>query len=207
MTSLYEAKGYGAVPVGFGATPGILVVDFQKGFTDPRFRMAGSPLIEAAVERTAALVRLARTRNVPVAACCVGHPKGASPHYWKSRVVLDELIEGSEAMDIDPRIADGGIDYPFAKTGASAFFGTSLAGFFLRRGVDTVCVTGCVTSGCVRASVVDAFQHGFRTMLVEDCCGDQELQPHEDTLRDVGRRYADIVTADEVLRHIMANEA
>ena len=77
MTSLYEAKGYGAVPVGFGATPGILVVDFQKGFTDPRFRMAGSPLIEAAVERTAALVRLARTRNVPVAACCVGHPKGA----------------------------------------------------------------------------------------------------------------------------------
>ena len=68
-------------------------------------------------------------------------------------------------------------------------------------------VTGCVTSGCVRASVVDSFQYGFRTILVEDCCGDQELQPHLDTLRDVGRHYADIRSADEVIRYIMANQA
>jgi maleamate amidohydrolase len=205
MTDIYESKGYGAISIGFGAQLGLLVVDFQKGFTDPRFKMAGSPLIEAAIDRTAALMSAARARRVPVAACRIGHPKSGSPHYWKSSAVLDDLVEGSEALDFDPRIAAAGIDYPFVKTGASAFFGTSLAGFFTRHGVDTVCVTGCVTSGCVRASVVDAFQCGFRTMLVEDCCGDQEPQPHADTLRDVGRRYADIVTAEDVLRHIMAN--
>jgi maleamate amidohydrolase len=206
MTDRYESTGYGAVPVGFGAKLGLLVVDFQKAFTDPRFKMAGSPLIEAAVERTAALVAAARARGVPVAACRVGHPKGGSPHYWKSSAVLDELIEGTEALDLDPRIEAAGVDYPFVKTGASAFFGTSVAAFFMRQGVDTVCITGCVTSGCVRASVVDSFQNGFRTMLVEDCCGDQEAQPHADTLRDVGRRYADIVSADAVMRRIMANQ-
>jgi maleamate amidohydrolase len=173
MTDAYEAKGYGAIPVDFGEKLGILVVDFQKAFTDPRFRMAGSAHIDAAVERTAALLEVARPRGVIVAACRV--------------------------------IASVGVDYPFVKSGASAFFGTAIAAFFARQRIDTVCVTGCVTSGCVRASVVDAFHYGFRTMLVEDCCGDQELQPHADTLRDVGRRYADIVSADDVLRRIMAN--
>jgi maleamate amidohydrolase len=205
MTDVYEAKGYGAIPVGFGEKLGILVVDFQKAFTDARFRMAGSGLIEAAVKRTAALLKAARPRGVVVAACRVGHPKGASPHHWRSRAVLEDLIEGTEALDLDPRIAAVGVDYPFVKTGASAFFGTSMAAFFAQQRIDTLCVTGCVTSGCVRASVVDAFQYGFRTILVEDCCGDQELQPHADTLRDVGRRYADIVSADDVLRRIMAN--
>ncbi len=205
MTDLYAEKGYGAVPVGFGARLGILVVDFQKGFTDTRFRMAGSPLIEAAVARTADLLKVARTRGVPIAACAVGHPKDGSPHYWKSAAVLEDLVLGSETLDLDPRIAEGGIDFVFLKTGASAFFGTTVAGFFTRRGVDTVCVTGCVTSGCVRASVVDSFQHGFRTMLVDDCCGDQEPQPHTDTLRDVGRRYADIVTSSDVIQRMMAN--
>lgn len=205
MTDLYAAKGYGATEIGFGSRLGILVVDFQKGFTDPRFAMAGSPLVEVAVGRTAALLKIARLRGIPIAACCAGHPKGASPHYWKAKAALDELVLGSEALDLDPRIEAAGIDFTFVKTGASAFFGTSVAGFFTRRGVDTVCVTGCTTSGCVRASAVDAFQHGFRTMLVEDCCGDQEQQPHLDTLRDVGRRYADIVTADDVIRRAMAN--
>lgn len=205
MTDRYAEKGYGAVEVGFGTRLGLLVVDFQKGFTDSRFRMAGSPLIEAAVERTVALLKVARRRGVPIAACAVGHPKDGSPHYWKSSAVFEDLVLGSETLDIDPRVAAVGLDYTFLKSGASAFFGTSVAGFFTRRGVDTVCVTGCVTSGCVRASVVDSFQHGFRTMLVEDCCGDQEPQPHADTLRDVGRRYADVVTSADVIQRIMAN--
>lgn len=206
VTDTYAAKGYGARSIGFGGRIGLLVVDFQKGFTDPRFSMAGSPLIEAAVERTAELLKVARACGAPIAACVVGHPKGASPHYWKHDGVLEGLIEGSEALDLDPRISAFGIDFTFVKTGASAFFGTTVASFFAKRGVDTVCVTGCVTSGCVRASVVDSFQHGFRTMLVDDCCGDQEPGPHADTLRDVGRRYADIVTADDVIRRLMANE-
>jgi maleamate amidohydrolase len=207
MTDAYTLKGYGTTEIGFGARLGVLVVDFQRAFTDARFKLAGSPLIEAAVGRAAELVATAHARGLPVAACSVGHPKGASPHYWKNDLVLDELVEGSAALELDPRIVAAGVDYPFVKTGASAFFGSSLAGFFFRHAVDTVCITGCVTSGCVRASVVDSFQHGFRTILVDDCCGDQELQPHLDTLRDVGRRYADVHSAADVVRHIMTNQA
>jgi maleamate amidohydrolase len=205
MTDQYAAKGYGSREIGFGTRLGILVVDFQKGFTDTRFAMAGSPHVEAAVERTIELLQVARLRGIPVAASVAGRPKGASPHYWKTKASQDELIFGSEALDLDPRIEAVGVDFGFAKTGASAFFGTTVSAFFTKRGVDTVCITGCTSSGCVRASAVDAFQNGFRTMLVDDCCGDQELQPHLDTLRDVGRRYADIVTADDVIRRMMAN--
>ena len=74
--------------------------------------------------------------------------------------------------------------------------------FFVKEGVDTVIVTGCNTSGCVRASINDAFSYGFRVIVPEPCCGDVEEGPHRDNLRDVGRRYADVVSLDEVLAYI-----
>lgn len=206
MTDIYTAKTYGSLPIGFGERLGILVVDFQNGFTDPRFRMGGGPLITAAVENTARLLGVARTRGVPVASCYVAYPNGKGAPYWKVAAVAEDLIEGSEAAKLDPRIADPLYDYVFSKPGASAFFATPLAGFFNKERVDTVAVTGCVTSGCVRASVVDLFQCGFRTILVDDCSGDQAAQEHADTLRDVGRRYADVMVADDVIRHMMANQ-
>ena len=205
MTDIYAAKTYGARPIGFGKRLAILVVDFQKGFTDPRYRMGGGPLIDAAVETTARLLKVARARDVPVASCYVAYPNGKGAPHWKMTAVAEDLIEGSDAVRLDPRIADPGYDYVFCKPGASAFFATPLASFLNKEGIDTVAVTGCVTSGCVRASVVDSFQYGFRTMLVDDCSGDQAPQEHADTLRDVGRRYADIVMADDVIRHTMAN--
>ena len=63
-------------------------------------------------------------------------------------------------------------------------------------------MTGCVTSGCIRASVIDSFSHGFRTIVPEDCVGDHDEGPHRDNLRDVGRRYADISDADTVIAYI-----
>ena len=73
------------------------------------------------------------------------------------------------------------------------FFHTPLISYLVREGIDTVFVTGCTTSGCVRATIVDAFSYGLRVQVVADCCGDAEAGPHEDTLREVGRRYADII--------------
>jgi len=202
---IYSAKTYGARPIGFGRRLGLVVVDFQRGFIDSRFRMGGSPLVGRAVENTARLLQVARARGVPVASCYVAYPNGRGAPHWKVAAVTEDLIEGSEAAQLDPRTGDPSYDYVFPKPGASAFFATPLASFLTTKGVDTVAVAGCVTSGCVRATVVDSFQYGFRTMLIDDCCGDQEPQPHQDTLRDVGRRYADIVTADEIIRYMMAN--
>ncbi|MEK9966674.1 MAG: isochorismatase family protein, partial [Rhodospirillaceae bacterium] len=85
------------------------------------------------------------------------------------------------------------------KGAPSIFFNTTVAPFLIKHGVDTVVVTGCITSGCVRASVIDAFSLGFRTIVPEDCVGDHDEEPHRANLRDVDRRYADVVDAETVL--------
>ena len=95
-----------------------------------------------------------------------------------------------------------GYDVTFTKSAPSIFFQTPLMLFLTKQRVDTVIVTGCTTSGCVRASINDSFSYGFRTIVPEQCCGDQELQPHKDNLRDVGRRYADVLDVDEVIGYI-----
>ncbi|MCU0983917.1 MAG: isochorismatase family protein, partial [Acetobacteraceae bacterium] len=89
-----------------------------------------------------------------------------------------------------------GPDVVLAKTAPSIFFGTPAAAILTREGVDTVIVTGCITSGCVRASIIDAFSLGFRVQVPEDCVGDHDEAAHLQNLADVGRRYADIITAD-----------
>jgi maleamate amidohydrolase len=151
------------------------------------------------------LLEAARARGVPVANCYVVYPNAESLPHWKVAMVRD-LIRGSEACELDPRIVDHDRDFVFEKYGASAFFMSPCASWLTTQHVDTIAVAGCVTSGCVRASVVDAFQFGFRTLLIEDCSGDMDEGPHRDTLRDVGRRYADIVSSDDVMRYISAND-
>ena len=90
------------------------------------------------------------------------------------------------------------------KKGPSIFFNTGVADFFAKERVDTVIVTGCNTSGCIRATAIDSFSHRYRTMVPEDCVGDIEEQPHRDNLRDIGRRYADVTTLAEVLAALEA---
>ncbi|MBT6827889.1 MAG: isochorismatase family protein, partial [Rhodospirillaceae bacterium] len=89
----------------------------------------------------------------------------------------------------------------------SAFFGTDLAPNFTMRRIDTVLVTGCTTSGCVRASAVDAMCHGFRPIVISDCCGDRALGPHEANLFDLRQKYTDIMTRDEVIAELTARQA
>ena len=166
---------------------------------------AAAPMSNARWQNTVRLLEAARACDAPVANCYIAYGNDEECPHWKVGAVKTDLRRGGEGVELDPRIADHSYDYVFEKWGASAFFMTPLSSFFTRHQVDTVAVTGCVTSGCVRASVVDAFQFGFRALLVEDCCGDQEEGPHNDTLRDVGRRYADIVSADEVIERLKLN--
>jgi maleamate amidohydrolase len=90
-------------------------------------------------------------------------------------------------------------EYIVRKRMASAFFATDLANWLIARQVDTVLVTGCTTSGCVRASALDAMQYNFRTIVVRDCVGDRALGPHEANLFDLAQKYADVLMLDEVL--------
>ena len=99
---------------------------------------------------------------------------------------------------------DPDYDMTIVKNGPSIFFQTPVITFLVRERIDTVIVTGCITSGCVRTPVVDSFQYGFRTLVPEDCVGDHDVEPHQANLRDVERRYADITDAEQTIKRIEA---
>ena len=201
MADIYEDRSYGEGTIGFGVKPGIVVVDLQRAFTDADYPTGGAPLIERATENTARLLDAARRAGVPVASCYVGYNNTREMPHWKVGAIKD-LIIGSPACELDPRIHDADYDVVLRKTGPSIFFDTSVQSFMTKERVDTMIVTGCVTSGCVRASIIDAFSYGYRTMVPEDCVGDHDEAPHLANLEDVRRRYADIVMADDCIDYI-----
>lgn len=201
MEKSYAERGYGAKQIGFGEKIGIAVVDFQLAFTDPKFPTGGAPLVMRAVENTARMLKAARQAGVPVATCYICyHSERDAPH-WKLAGMTD-LVEDHPGIKLDPAISDPSYDYVLRKTAPSMFFNTPAVAFFAKQRVDTMVIAGCITSGCVRASIVDSFSYGFRTIVPEDCVGDHDIEPHKANLRDVERRYCDVSTADEVIRQI-----
>lgn len=202
--AIYQQRNYGAREIGYGRKPGIAVVDFQLAFTDPAFPLGGAPMIERAVNNTARLLDVARRCGVPIASCYTAYSSKEDMPYWKIGTLDEQLIHGHRATELDPRIYDPAYDVRLCKTGASIFFQTPIVAYMVRQQVDTMIVVGCVTSGCVRASIVDSFQNGFRTIVPEDAVGDQDERPHQDNLRDVGRRYCDITNTDSVIAWIEA---
>jgi maleamate amidohydrolase len=201
MADGFTRAGYGAHSIGFGERPAVIVVDLQHGFTHPGFQMGQSPHVQRAVENTALLLKDARRRQIPVATCNTAWGSARDMGYWKISPLYSGWFYGEPATRMDERIHDPAYDFHFTKSAPSMFFGTPLTTFLNKARVDTVIVTGVATSGCVRATIVDSFSHGYRTMVPEECCGDMEEGPHHDNLRDVGRRYADVVTLKDVLAY------
>lgn len=203
MSNRYDGAGYGDMTIGFGERPAIVTVDFQLGFTDPQYATGKSPHVHTAVENTSILLKHARAKGVPVASCNVGWCGPNDMGHWKVSSLYDgSFFIGHESMALDPRIYEPGYDVAFTKSAPSIFFQTPLVLFLTKQRVDTVIITGCTTSGCVRASINDCFSYGFRTIVPEECVGDMEKGPHNDNLRDVGRRYADVMKLQDVLKYI-----
>jgi nicotinamidase-related amidase len=196
---LYEARGLGA-RVGFGTQPALLVVDFQSGLTDP----AASPLgarLDAEIAACRRLCDAARAAGVPIhftTTAYGGAPDDGGP-FRRKLPGLAHLREGTPLVDIDPRLDRQPTETVWPKRGASAFFGTALAAALTAAGVDTVIVAGCTTSGCVRASVVDACQHGFRAIVVQEAVGDRARGPHVANLFDMDAKYGDVVLLRDAL--------
>ncbi|WP_230198482.1 isochorismatase family protein [Luminiphilus syltensis] len=193
----FAAASYAARDMGFGTHAAILVVDFQRAFTDPDYPMGRSEHVSSAVDQTAQLIDFARPLGVPVASCSIGWHSEGDMARWKIGAVYNDMFYGDKSLETDPRLA-GKTDFHFIKSAPSMFFGTPLNTFLNKQGVDTVLITGATTSGCVRATIVDAFSHGYRVIVPEDCCGDQELEAHRANLRDVSRRYADVMPSEQV---------
>lgn len=194
----FERAGYGVGTIGWGRRPAVVVVDFQLAFTSPEHPLGRSAHVAAAVETAGSLLAHARAVPIPVVHTSAAWSHDAEFGRWKIPSLAD-VRPGSESARIDPRVWDPA-DVLIYKQYPSAFFGTNLVSTLRQFDVDTILLMGATSSGCVRASVVDSFSYGFRTLVVEDCCGDQDEDAHRTAMRDLGRRYADILDAAEVAK-------
>ncbi len=196
---VYARQGFGAA-MAPKAPFGLLIVDFVNGFADPA--QFGGGNIPAAIERTRTLLVTARARKWPVAHSRIVYQDDDADHNIFSlkvptMITLKEDLPSSQIVDV-LRPAPG--ELVVRKNVPSAFFGTTLAPWLTQRGVQTLLVAGAVTSGCVRASVVDAMCWGFRPLVVTDCVGDRAIGPHEANLFDMGQKYAILMDRDSALQ-------
>lgn len=199
----YERAGFGATVVR-GTQPAIVVVDLSRGFTEAGFP-SGSDLTDT-VEQTSRLLRVAAEQHLPTVLTVIAYDaaeaEGTAVRWLDKAPGMRELREGSEAVALDPRLPRWDGDQVVVKKGPSAFFGTNLAGTLTSRGVDTVIVCGATTSGCVRATVVDAVQYGFSVLVPRECVGDRAAGPHDANLFDIDQKYGDVISTDEALAYL-----
>jgi maleamate amidohydrolase len=191
------ADGFGG-RMGAGSRPALVVVDLVYGFTDPE-----SPLwcdADAAVAATARLLDAAREAGAPVAFTTVEYDEAGArvARAFLAKIpALRTLVPGTRWPQVDERIAPRADEPVLAKLFASAFFGTPLAAMLAAHGADTVIVTGASTSGCVRATAVDAVQHGYRVVVPREAVADRQTGPHEAALFDIDAKYGDVVALEQ----------
>jgi maleamate amidohydrolase len=205
-SGVYKQQGFGT-PLPLQGNIGLLIVDFVVGFADPKTFGGGN--IAPAIERTVHLLAAARRHGWPVAHSRIVYAAdGSDDNVFSLKVPgMATLTEDHPNSAIVPELTPAAGELVVRKTVPSAFFGTQLAPWLSQRAVQTLIVAGAVTSGCVRASVVDAMSHGFRPLVVSDCVGDRAIGPHDANLFDMQQKYAAVMTLDEALSTIEKRRA
>ena len=196
-------KGVFDSRLGFGKRPALLIVDFINAYVTE-----GAPLfapdVVTAVDETIPLLSLAREKQIPVLYTKVLYNKNFRDGgiFIQKVPVLKTMVEGEPLAEIVPQLTPIESDSIIVKQYASAFFGTSLAATLTSLGVDTLLLTGCSTSGCIRASAVDGMQYGFRVIVPRECVADRHPGPHEANLFDINSKYGDVVGKAEVMEYL-----
>ena len=191
--------------LGFGKRPALLIVDFINAYVTE-----GAPLfapdVVTAVDETIPLLSLAREKQIPVLYTKVLYNKNFRDGgiFIQKVPVLKTMVEGEPLAEIVPQLTPIESDIIIVKQYASAFFGTSLAATLTSLGVDTILLTGCSTSGCIRASAVDGMQYGFRVIVPRECVADRHPGPHEANLFDINSKYGDVMSKGEVVEYLKA---
>ncbi|KPF54876.1 isochorismatase [Novosphingobium sp. AAP1] len=188
--------------VGFGHRPALILIDFCQAYFEPG-NLLYAP-VEAALESALRLRALARAAGVPVVLTNVVYQAGGldGGRFFEKAVPLRNFLKGSPTAAFGPGLIPFADELVVSKQYPSAFFATSLASTLTAAGIDSVILTGLTTSGCVRASCVDAMSHGFRTAVVAEACGDRHPDPHEANLFDMNAKYADVVSEDEAAQFL-----
>lgn len=197
----YKRKGLGA-NCGYGSSPALLVVDFINGFTDPSTPLGGDFSAEIGAARD--LLSAFRTAGLPVVFTTIAYrlPERDGGMWIRKVPSLEILRKGTRMVEVDERLRPRRGEYVLEKRFASAFFKTDLEDYFAARGVDTVVMVGCTTSGCVRASAIDSISCGFHTVVVAEATGDRAEGPHRANLFDIEAKYGDVVSLREATDYI-----
>ena len=198
LVSSYAPSFSGHLP--FGRHPALLVIDVVRAYLDP-----ASPLYDAAfitaLPVIARLVAATRAAAVPVVFTRVVYGAGGLDGglFYRKLPVLRVFDAGSALGDFPATVAPQPNDVVITKQYASAFFGTCLASTLTGLGIDTLLLAGFSTSGCVRASALDALQHGFAPFVVSNACADRHPDPHAANLFDLQAKYAEVVGCDSAI--------
>lgn len=183
----------------FGQSPALLIVDFTMAYLDP-----ASPLFagaEAALASNVRLLAAARGAGVPVVFTRVEYtPGGANGGLFYRKIPALKVFDaGSPLGEFPASLQPQAEETVLTKQFASAFFGTSLAAILAGKGIDTLLITGMSTSGCVRATALDALQHGFAPFVISDACGDRHEAPHSANLFDLQAKYAEVIGEEQAI--------
>ena len=188
---------------GFGRRPALVVIDMTLGFTDPQSPLACD--LEGPVAEIQKLLEAARRVEIPIVFTTVAYresDKLTAATFIDKVPALLTLEAGTRWAEIDPRIAPQKTEPVLNKLFASGFFGTGLSSLLTAAGIDTLIITGASTSGCVRATAVDALQYGFRPVVPREAVGDRNEQAHEANLYDIDAKYGDVVPMGKVLEYL-----
>lgn len=185
--------------VGFGIRPALVLVDFCQGYFDPTCDLYAG--VEDALASALRVRTAARKARIPVVLTnVVYHPGGRDGgRFYEKAAPLRNFVRGNPMGAWPPGLNPHDDELVISKQYPSAFFATSLASTLTALGVDSVLLTGLTTSGCVRATCVDAMSHGFRTAVIAEACGDRHPTPHEANLFDMNAKYADVVSEAEAV--------
>jgi maleamate amidohydrolase len=198
---VYERGGWGGI-AGFGRRPALLVVDMYTAFVHPDYPFA-SPDAPRTVAAIRTLLEEARRAGMPVIFSRAARARNAAERgRWKVTGRALPVMARPEAYEIVPELQPHPEETVLVKTAPSAFFGTDLVNLLVFHGVDTVILTGTVTSGCVRATAVDAFSYNFRVVIPEECVCDRGATSHAVALFDIHMKYGDVRPLAEVLAYV-----
>lgn len=189
-------------------TPGkkgaLLLVDVVTAYVDPESSLFAGETAIAALQCNSRLIEAARAIGMPVIFTNVVYKEGGADGglFYKKVPSLKNFIKGSPLGKFPPEVEPQTGELVVSKQYPSAFFGTDLAALLHDMGVDTLFITGYSTSGCVRASALDALQNGFAPFVVRDACADRHEAPHEANLFDLQAKYAEVIGENQALELI-----
>lgn len=200
----YKERGIFQDRFGFGEKPALIVIDMAYGWTDPAYA-GGSARLDSAIAAQQKLLPAARAKNIPIIYTTSPYEQYAQKRMFKT-AADDEKSKfrpwDRRACEIDERVKPLPNEYIIYKEHASAFAGTPLIGFLAGQRVDTLLITGCSTSACVRATATDAKSNYLKPIVIREAVEDRAELAHEWTLYDIQSRFADVISLDESLRYL-----